>query len=264
MKIKSVILPLFAVLLAVSPGVAYAQSSDGALIIFAIFSLIIYFLPSIVANYREIEKQAGVFVVNLFLGWTLIGWVVALTWAVSGEKPKKPDDKTAIADKNRPNISETSKLVRAINEGDINMAKEALDAGANPYAKNKSGLSILSLAKEKGRTEIVELLENETAPKLIKCQDCGKDVSRLAPACPNCGRPMKKESDAKWDTEISAIDRRLINAASFGLCEDVKKSLARGANPNAIDEKGKSALDYAKEKEHSEVVQILKESGAKE
>ena len=73
MKIKSIILPLFAVLLAVSPGVAYAQSSDGALIILAIFSLIIYFLPSIVANYREIEKQAGVFVVNLFLGWTLIG-----------------------------------------------------------------------------------------------------------------------------------------------------------------------------------------------
>ena len=193
MKIKSVILPLFAVLLAVSPGVAYAQSSDGALIILAIFSLIIYFLPSIVANYREIEKQAGVFVVNLFLGWTLIGWVVALTWAVTGEKPKKPDDKTAIADKNKPNISETSKLVRAINEGDINMAKEALDAGANPYAKNQSGLSILSLAKEKGRTEIVELLE----PKLIKCPDCGNSVSRLAPACPNCGRPMKKESDAK-------------------------------------------------------------------
>lgn len=27
--------------------------------------------------------------------------------------------------------------------------------------------------------------------KLIKCPDCEKEVSPSAPACPNCGRPMK-------------------------------------------------------------------------
>lgn len=42
---------------------------------------IIYFLPSIVASGRE--RNGGVLVLNLFLGWTLIGWVVALTWAAS-------------------------------------------------------------------------------------------------------------------------------------------------------------------------------------
>ena len=71
-------------------------------------------------------------------------------------------------------------------------------------------------------------------------------------------------SDTKTSDKMSAINRRLINAAGFGLCEEVKKLLERGADPNAKDEKRKSALDYAKEKEHSEVVQILKESGAKE
>ena len=25
---------------------------------------------------------------------------------------------------------------------------------------------------------------------LVKCIDCGKDISNLAPACPNCGRPV--------------------------------------------------------------------------
>ena len=25
---------------------------------------------------------------------------------------------------------------------------------------------------------------------LVKCADCGKDVSDSAPLCPNCGRPM--------------------------------------------------------------------------
>jgi Superinfection immunity protein len=36
---------------------------------------------------REHETVGGIFVVNLFLGWTFIGWVVALSWAMS--KPKQ-------------------------------------------------------------------------------------------------------------------------------------------------------------------------------
>lgn len=28
---------------------------------------------------------------------------------------------------------------------------------------------------------------------LITCPDCGKQLSDQAPACPNCGRPMKKK-----------------------------------------------------------------------
>ena len=31
---------------------------------------------------------AAIFFLNLFLGWTLIGWVVALAWACSGTPPK--------------------------------------------------------------------------------------------------------------------------------------------------------------------------------
>jgi hypothetical protein len=45
----------------------------------------LYFLPTIVAFARS--HQAGmVFVLNLFLGWTLVGWVIALAIAV-GSKP---------------------------------------------------------------------------------------------------------------------------------------------------------------------------------
>lgn len=45
--------------------------------------LAIYFLPWIVANHRRHHNQAALFGLNLFLGWTLIGWVVALVWALS-------------------------------------------------------------------------------------------------------------------------------------------------------------------------------------
>jgi hypothetical protein len=45
---------------------------------------ILYFIPSIVAINKK-HKQ-GILTLNLFLGWTLIGWVGALVWAVSDRK----------------------------------------------------------------------------------------------------------------------------------------------------------------------------------
>ena len=46
---------------------------------------IIYLFPTIIALSRGISGAAGVGVLNVFLGWTFIGWVVALVWAVSGK-----------------------------------------------------------------------------------------------------------------------------------------------------------------------------------
>jgi hypothetical protein len=42
---------------------------------------VLYFLPSIEAKLNESENFMSVLMVNLFLGWTLVGWVVALAWA---------------------------------------------------------------------------------------------------------------------------------------------------------------------------------------
>jgi hypothetical protein len=43
--------------------------------------LALYFLPSVVAAARRVTHQGSVVVLNLFLGWTFIGWVVALAMA---------------------------------------------------------------------------------------------------------------------------------------------------------------------------------------
>jgi hypothetical protein len=48
-------------------------------------ALAVYILPFIVAAKRECKAIAGIGVVNLFLGWTFVGWVVALAWAACGE-----------------------------------------------------------------------------------------------------------------------------------------------------------------------------------
>ncbi len=48
------------------------------MIIMAIF---LYILPTVVAACRGHKRTLGLFLINAFLGWTLIGWVAAMVWA---------------------------------------------------------------------------------------------------------------------------------------------------------------------------------------
>jgi hypothetical protein len=45
------------------------------------FGTFLYFLPFIVTLARSKRDVLGIFLLNFFLGWTVIGWVVALIWA---------------------------------------------------------------------------------------------------------------------------------------------------------------------------------------
>jgi hypothetical protein len=57
-------------------------SSGGAGAVLGVFILIgFYFLPTTVAVSRKVSDQGSVAVINFFLGWTLVGWVVALAMA---------------------------------------------------------------------------------------------------------------------------------------------------------------------------------------
>lgn len=47
--------------------------------------LAIYFLPTLIAAGRKKRNAAAIFALNLFLGWTLIGWVLALVWSLSAD-----------------------------------------------------------------------------------------------------------------------------------------------------------------------------------
>lgn len=45
--------------------------------------LIIYCAPAIVAAQRDHHNRQAILVLNLLLGWTLIGWIGALIWALT-------------------------------------------------------------------------------------------------------------------------------------------------------------------------------------
>jgi len=51
------------------------------------FGTVMYFLPSIIALAKGKRDLLAIFLLNLFLGWSVIGWVVALVWAVKHDVP---------------------------------------------------------------------------------------------------------------------------------------------------------------------------------
>lgn len=62
--------------------------SEWLLILLFVFPL--YFLPAIIAKTRKNANTTGIFILNLFLGWTFLGWIVALIWAFSSGTKHSP------------------------------------------------------------------------------------------------------------------------------------------------------------------------------
>ncbi|MGJ8524039.1 hypothetical protein R84981_002756 [Carnimonas sp. R-84981] len=61
-----------------------------------IFLIVVYMIPTFTAISNDHRNKAGIFVLNLFLGWSLVGWVAALVWAIS--KGSDEDGHTRITD----------------------------------------------------------------------------------------------------------------------------------------------------------------------
>ena len=52
-------------------------------LVMLVVMLAVYFVPWIIAGYRQHPNMAGIAVLNVFLGWSLLGWVAALVWSLS-------------------------------------------------------------------------------------------------------------------------------------------------------------------------------------
>lgn len=48
--------------------------------------MFVYFLPALINLIWQGGNQRSVFLINLFLGWTVIGWLVAAKKAYEGRK----------------------------------------------------------------------------------------------------------------------------------------------------------------------------------
>ncbi len=53
------------------------------LIVVAVFLAInLYFLPASIANVRHHQYRTSIAMINLLLGWSVLGWIAALVWAL--------------------------------------------------------------------------------------------------------------------------------------------------------------------------------------
>ena len=46
-----------------------------------VVSICFYFIPAYIAKIRQHHNFLAILVLNIFLGWTFLGWVIACIWA---------------------------------------------------------------------------------------------------------------------------------------------------------------------------------------
>lgn len=70
----------------VKPPATEDSSFFSTIPLFGLVMGVPYFAPTIVGYMRKKDNKTAILMLNLFLGWTVVGWVVALVWAVSKDK----------------------------------------------------------------------------------------------------------------------------------------------------------------------------------
>lgn len=76
------------IIVAVFLMVIFAVSDAGQGVTVWVTLVALYFAPTIIAISRKVPNAGSVMIINLFLGWSLIGWVVALAMAARTVPPR--------------------------------------------------------------------------------------------------------------------------------------------------------------------------------
>ncbi len=56
------------------------------ILIGAVVGLFLYFIPAFIAYSRKHDSKGWVLLLNILLGWTVLGWFFVLFWAGFGQK----------------------------------------------------------------------------------------------------------------------------------------------------------------------------------
>ncbi|SRR6266567_3619689 len=69
-------------------GAGSGGGAGGVILVlfFVLLGLAFYFLPTGIAKLRHMPNVGGIFIINLLVGWTFIGWIVALVMACNNQQ----------------------------------------------------------------------------------------------------------------------------------------------------------------------------------
>ena len=70
------------IVIAIIPAIM-GSTLEAGIVIAIIVGLEIYFLPSTISFNRDQPNKFAILALNLFLGWTLLGWVLSLVWSLT-------------------------------------------------------------------------------------------------------------------------------------------------------------------------------------
>jgi len=131
-------------------GGNFMDNLGGALIILGILALVLYFLPTILSLILRRRNTLAIFAMNLLLGWSLVGWVVALVWALT-----KDNQNQTVIIKNE--IKTDSKMV-TIDKSLDDPHTEKIDDTNNTETSTADKSTIGTVENNSNRKKILNIL----------------------------------------------------------------------------------------------------------
>jgi len=94
-----------------------------SILIYLAVAVVLYFLPGLVALNRCHKDKTAIWILNFFLGWTFLGWVVALAWSCMHVEKKEKQETEISKDQENLVIDPNNDIVMN-NQSEINKIKE--------------------------------------------------------------------------------------------------------------------------------------------
>ena len=60
-----------------------------------------YFLPSFIASNRHLHNAGQLYLMNIIVGWTVLGWFCLLLWALDGATDEQVEARRQLAEMDR-------------------------------------------------------------------------------------------------------------------------------------------------------------------
>lgn len=149
-------------------------------------------------------------------------------------------------------------LMRASLNGQTDVVRRAADEGVNVDQSDEMGRTPLMLAAFNGHTDVARFLLDEGADVENKNSEgrsplifaaSGSNPETVDLLLKRGANPDVKDDVQEWTA--------LMFAAAEGQVDVVRTLLEHGADPSLEDEDGETALDFARDNGHTEVVQLL-------
>jgi ankyrin repeat protein len=181
-----------------------------------------------------------------------------LDYALSKKRTELTELLRSKGGKTTKELAAAENIFAAADVGDLEAIKKHLEGGEDVNAANKQGYTALHMAVRRGQKDAAALLLEKGAN--VNAERKGKTTLDFAGKNEEIAA-LLREKGGKTGKEIKAAGS-IFSAAQSGLVDAVKTHLAGGADVNAKNKGGYTALHLAAKKGHVEVAKVLLEAKA--